>query len=161
ETLELTTALFGALNRTRTPMGARLLRQWLLRPLLDPGAIRERQDAVEELVGAPAARDAVRRRLEQVGDIERLAGRAAMRAARAWIGELESRERTRTGIASLRVRYNRVFGYGIEVSHAQASRVPADYVRRQTLAGAERYVTAELREAEATVLGAEERIRRL
>src|SRR5439155_416639 len=66
-----------------------------------------------------------------------------------------------TGIGSLRVRYNRVFGYGIEVSHAQASRVPAEYVRRQTLAGAERYVTAELKEAEAKVLGAEERIRRL
>ena len=228
ETLELGTALFGALNRTRTPMGARLLRQWLLRPLLDPEAIRQRQDAVQE----------------RVGDIERLAGRAAMRVAhardlvglraslaplnelrgavptsaggllasladeldalddlrelleralvdepplvlregglirpswsdalrelvagareaRAWIGELESRERARTGIASLRVRYNRVFGYGIEVSHAHAARVPAEYVRRQTLAGAERYVTAELREAEATVLGAEERIRRL
>jgi len=62
ETLELGTALFGALNRTRTPMGARLLRQWLLRPLLDPEAIRQRQDAVQALVAAPAARDAVRRR---------------------------------------------------------------------------------------------------
>jgi DNA mismatch repair protein MutS len=244
ETLELSTAFFDAINRTRTPMGARLLRQWVLRPLLDPEAIRHRQDAIEALVRAPAARDRIRRRLDGVGDIERLAGRAAMRrahardlvglraslgplaelrgavpvesggllaalaaevdalddlrtlleqalvdepplvlregglirptwsdalrelgdgarAARAWIDELESRERGRTGIASLRVRFNRVFGYGIEVSHAQAARVPADYVRRQTLAGAERYVTAELREAEAKVLGAEDRMRRL
>jgi len=244
ETLELTTAFFAAINLTRTPMGARLLRQWMLRPLLDPGAIRPRQDAIEALIAAPAARDAVRRRLERVGDIERLAGRAAMRVAhardlvglraslvplaelraaipastagplasladdietlddlrelleralvddpplglregglirpewsdalrelgegareaRAWIGALETAERARTGIASLRVRYNRVFGYGIEVSHAQAARVPPDYIRRQTLTGAERYVTTELRDAEAKVLGAEERIRRL
>src|SRR5207244_1836059 len=137
ETLELTTALFGALNRTRTPMGARLLRQWLLRPLLDPAAIRQRQDAVEALVGAPAARDGLRGRLERgrvdepplvrrEGGLSRPSWSDALRElvagareARAWIGELESRERARTGIASLRVRYNRVFGYGIEVSHAQ------------------------------------------
>ena len=77
--------------------------------------------------------------------------------ARRWIAGLEERERARTGLSSLRVRFNRVFGYGIEVTHAQAARAPAEYVRRQTLAGAERYVTPELKEYEAKVLGAEER----
>jgi DNA mismatch repair protein MutS len=81
--------------------------------------------------------------------------------ARRWIAGLEERERARTGLSSLRVRFNRVFGYGIEVSHAQSARVPDDYVRRQTLTGTERYVTPELKEYEAKVLGAEERRRRL
>jgi DNA mismatch repair protein MutS len=244
ETLELFPGLFSVLNQTMTPMGARLLREWMLRPLLATDAIRERQDAVAALHDAPAARAAVRRLLGQIGDIERLTSRAAMRlahgrdlvglraslrplgelraavltmsapvldsiaaeladleelrglleraltdepplglhdgglirpkwsdaletvtqgarAARDWIAALEDRERERTGIPTLRVRFNRVFGYGIEVSRAQAARVPADYIRRQTLAGAERYVTAELRDYEATVLGADERIRRL
>src|SRR5437899_228199 len=83
------------------------------------------------------------------------------REARAWIAGLEERERVRTGIPSLRVRFNRVFGYGIEVTHAHAARVPAEYVRRQTLTGAERYVTPELKEYEAKALGADERCRRL
>ncbi|HET7341575.1 MAG TPA: DNA mismatch repair protein MutS, partial [Methylomirabilota bacterium] len=81
--------------------------------------------------------------------------------ARRWIAGLEERERARTGISSLRVRYNRVFGYGIEITHAQAAKVPPEYVRRQTLTGAERYVTPELKDCEAKVLGAEERRRRL
>jgi DNA mismatch repair protein MutS len=81
--------------------------------------------------------------------------------ARRWIAGLEERERTRTGLSSLRVRFNRVFGYGIEVSHAQAARAPDDYVRRQTLTGTERYVTPELKEYEAKALGADERRRRL
>ncbi len=244
ETLELFPALFGALDETLTPMGARLLRQWMLRPLLDPESIHERQDAIGTLVAEPAARDQIRRLLRRVGDVERLGSRAAMRVAHArdlgglrlslaplaelrarvpeprgamltgladeiealddvrelleqalvdepplvlqeggiirpswsdalrelvdgareareWIAEMESRERARTGLSTLRVRFNRVFGYGIEVSRAQAARVPEDYIRRQTLAGAERYVTAELKEAEAKVLGAEERRRRL
>src|SRR5262249_14509923 len=67
----------------------------------------------------------------------------------------------RTGISSLRVRFNRVFGYGIEVSHAQSAKVPAEYIRRQTLTGAERYVTTELKEYESRVLGAEERMIKL
>src|SRR4030095_2484564 len=81
--------------------------------------------------------------------------------ARRWIAGLEERELARTGLSSLRVRFNRVFGYGIEVTHAQAARVPVEYVRRQTLTGAERYITPELKEYEAKVLGAEERRRRL
>jgi DNA mismatch repair protein MutS len=237
-------SLFGVLNETMTPMGARLLRQWMLRPLTDPDAIAARQRAVGELVHDPAARDALRKALGRVGDIERLASRATIGVAHArdlvglrhsleplddvrriagpfacalvasarealapledlrtlliealtdepplllhdgglirdtwspelaaivrdaaeardWIAGLEARERTRTGLSTLRVRFNRVFGYGIEVSRGQADRVPPEYVRRQTLTGAERYVTEELREAEAKVLGADERRRRL
>ena len=253
ETLELVessdgrarTSLFGVLNETVTPMGARLLRQWLLRPLLDPDAIAARQDAVEALVHAPASRMELRDLLRRVGDLERLTSRAILglahardlvglrgclapldgiraacaqlpetpllngarddvaplsevrtllsealideppltlhdggvireswdarlgaivseaREAREWIAGLEERERARIGISTLRVRFNRVFGYGIEVTHSQTSRVPAEYVRRQTLAGAERYVTTELKEYEAKVLGADERRRRL
>jgi DNA mismatch repair protein MutS len=252
ETLELFEAsgggarasLFAVLDRTVTPMGARMLRQWLLRPLLDPGAIAARQDAIESLVGAPSARAALRASLERVGDLERLTSRASLgvahardlvglracldpldgvrrtlepltaallagarddvaplddlralladalvdepppalhdgglireswsdalaaladdaRGARQWIAGLEERERARTGLSTLRVRFNRVFGYGIEVSHAQASRVPEGYIRRQTLTGAERFVTAELKEYEVKVLGADERRKRL
>ena len=245
-TLELLTSsggsvresLFGVLDETVTPMGARLLRQWLLRPLLDSAAIAARQDAVGALVEAPAERDRLKTWLRRIGDlatlgqahardlvglrgclaplqdIRRLAAPLAApaiaeaagelaplddlhelltaaledepplalhdggvireswhaelaaivrdaREARAWIAGLEERERARTGISSLRVRFNRVFGYGIEVTHAQASRVPAEYVRRQTLTGAERYVTPELKEYEAKALGADERRRRL
>jgi len=84
--------------------------------------------------------------------------RAAVREARAWIRNLESTERSRTGIRSLKVGYNKVFGYYIEVPHAHRDRVPTDYERRQTLMGAERYVTSELREREALILHAEERL---
>lgn len=87
--------------------------------------------------------------------------RREVREAKAWIAGLEGRERERTGIPTLRVRFNRVFGYGIEVSRTHAGLVPHDYVRRQTLVGAERYVTPELKEQEAKVLGAEERTNRL
>jgi DNA mismatch repair protein MutS len=252
ETLELMRAadgsvrhsLVGALDQTVTPMGARLLRQWLLQPLLDPARIAERQDAIGVLVVAAQRRAELRALLRGIGDLERLTSRAtlgvahardlvalrgclapihavralcadlgaplvaearaaladledvralleaalvdeppltlsdggviretwneALRAivsdaaeARRWIAGLEERERARTGLSSLRVRFNRVFGYGIEVSHAQAVRVPDDYVRRQTLTGTERYVTPELKDYEAKVLGAEERRRRL
>jgi DNA mismatch repair protein MutS len=237
-------SLFGVLDETVTPMGARLLRQWLLRPLLDPAAIGARQTAVGALVEAPAERARLRGLLRRVGDLERLTSRATLgqahardlvglracltplaeirgvasaiaaapivdalaelaplddlrdllaaaledepplglhdgglireswhdglaaivrdaREARAWIAGLEERERARTGISSLRVRFNRVFGYGIEVTHAQVGRVPAEYVRRQTLTGAERYVTPELKEYEARALGADERRQRL
>lgn len=237
-------SLFSVLDLTMTPMGARLLRQWLLRPLVDPAAIANRQDAVQALVEAPAARASLRALLRRVGDLARLTSRATLgvahprdlvglragllplpairaavadldaprlararsdvadleglrtllgdaltdeppltlhqggvireswsdalgaiaadaREAREWIAGLEARERARTGIATLRVRFNRVFGYGIEVSRVQAARAPDDYVRRQTLAGAERFVTAELKEYETRALGADERRRRL
>jgi DNA mismatch repair protein MutS len=237
-------ALVGALDETVTPMGARLLRQWLLQPLRDPARIHARQDAVGALVAAPEHRHRLRSRLRGIGDLERLASRAtlgvahardlvalrgclapidevreacaevavpllaqardaladlgelralleaalveeppatltdggviretwneALRAlvadateARRFLAGLEDRERARTGLSTLRVRFNRVFGYGIEVSHAQASRVPEEYVRRQTLTNAERFVTTELKEYETKVLGADERRRRL
>ncbi|MBI1846877.1 MAG: DNA mismatch repair protein MutS [Candidatus Rokubacteria bacterium] len=237
-------SLFAVLDATTTPMGARLLRQWLLRPLVEPEAIGERQDAIGALVDTPAVRAAIRVRLGRIGDLERLASRATLgvahardlvglracltpldelresvaglggtviaavradlapldaletllrealvdeppltlhdgglireswspalaaiatdaRAARQWIAGLEERERARTGLSSLRVRFNRVFGYGIEVSHAQAGRVPPEYERRQTLTNAERFVTGELKEYESKVLGADERRRRL
>jgi DNA mismatch repair protein MutS len=234
-------SLFATLCRTRTPMGARLLRQWLLRPLLDRRAIEMRQEAIAALLDNEPARVALGERLKMVGDLERLTSRAALgaahardlvalrgflaelpglsevvstlgapllatvadditalpelqklleaaledepprelreggliregwnaelrllkhsaREAREWIASLEQRERERTGIASLRVRFNRVFGYAIEVSNPHAAKVPPDYVRRQTLVGAERYVTTELQQYESRVLGAEERI---
>ncbi len=236
--------LLFAMDRTRTSMGGRLLRQWLLRPLSRPREIGERLDAVAALVGAPALLADLRQSLDGIGDLARLASRVALgvasprdlgalratlgplpvlrehaercadamvrqcaeavedlaglgktleaalvdeppltlhegglireswnpalaelrrevREARAWIAGLEGRERERTGIASLRVRYNRVFGYGIEIPKSQERRAPEDYVRRQTLVGAERYVTAELKEQEARVLGAEARMNRL
>jgi DNA mismatch repair protein MutS len=237
-------SLFGVLDETVTAMGARMLRQWLLQPLLDLGAIGARQDAVASLVDAPDTRAALRQLLKPVGDLARLTSRATLGVAHArdlvglraclaplealrqttaalsapllaearaaladladlratleaalvdeppttlqdggiiregwnealqaivsdaaearrWIAGLEERERARTGLSSLRVRYNRVFGYGIEITHAQAARAPEEYVRRQTLTGAERYVTPELKEYEAKVLGADERRRRL
>jgi DNA mismatch repair protein MutS len=237
-------SLLGALDATITPMGARLLRQWFLRPLREPAAIAARQEAVAALVADPAARAALRQELRGIGDLERMTSRATLgtahardlvalraslqalgplryrasaltapllgeaaaqidpletlrallvqslvdepplalregglireswsaalravvedaREAREWIAGLEERERARTGIAALRVRFNRVFGYGIEVARAQVRRVPPEYIRRQTLTTGERYVTEELKAHEATVLGADERRRRL
>ena len=237
--------LLEVLDRTLTPMGGRLLRRWLLAPLVDPAAINARLDAVGVLVGDGRGRERLREALDGVRDVERLAGRAALgratpremgalrdsilrlpdvagalggfegrersalletsaheldlltdiaeelsralvehppaqlddgdaikpgydahlddlKAARdggkQYIAALQSRERERTGIGSLKVGFNKVFGYYIEVTHTHRDRVPADYERRQTLTGAERYVTPDLKEYEAKVLGAEERI---
>jgi DNA mismatch repair protein MutS len=82
----------------------------------------------------------------------------ASRGAREWVGKLEAAERKRTGIRTLKVGFNKVFGYYIEVSHANSSLAPADYLRKQTLTGAERYITPELKEKEAIVLSAQEKI---
>ena len=242
--------LLEVLDRTQTPMGARCLRQWLLAPLLERGAVEARLDAVEVLVGDALARATLRERLDGVRDLERLAGkvaaaRATPREARAlgdslarlpqlretleslvaggvlpgtgagrltaildqWddvaevaadvratlverpplaigeeptiapgvdaeldelralrdggrdaIAELQARERERTGIASLKVGFNKVFGYYIEVTNANRHLVPADFQRRQTIANGERYVTPALKDFEAKVLGASERI---
>ena len=87
--------------------------------------------------------------------------RAGARDGKQWIAELESEERARTGIGNLKVGFNRVFGYYIEVTRGQLHAVPAHYIRKQTLVGAERFVTPELKEMEAKVLGAEERLARL
>jgi DNA mismatch repair protein MutS len=237
-------SLIWVLDRTLTPMGARVLRRWLLYPLLDPARIGERLDAVEELVEQPALRDDLGESLDGLGDLERLIGRigsgtasprdlvrlrqalvraeaveAKLAAARStwlrvvrgelrtvpslrelvgralvdvpplsakqgdliragysaevdelrslrhdgksWISALEARERSRTGIQSLKVRYNKVFGYYLEVTNPNLKLVPGDYQRKQTIAGGERFVTPELKEYESKVLGAEERLRAL
>ena len=82
----------------------------------------------------------------------------ATRDAKSWIANLESVERARTGVKSLKVGYNKVFGYYIEVTTANAALIPADYIRKQTLVNAERYITPDLKEYESLVLNAEERI---
>jgi DNA mismatch repair protein MutS len=92
-------------------------------------------------------------------EVDELRGLA--RDGKGWVAALEARERKRTGIGSLKIRYNRVYGYAIEVTRANLTLVPADYVRKQTLAGAERFVTSELKEHERRLLGAEERLRQL
>ena len=223
--------LLETIDRTLTPMGGRLLRRWLLAPLVNPVAINTRLDAVQVLVNDGRGRERLREALDGVRDLERLAGRAALGRAtpremgalrdsilrlpdvasaqslasldlladigeelgralverppaqldegdaikpgydrelddlkdardggKRYIAALQARERERTGIASLKVGFNKVFGYYIEVTHAHRERIPSDYERRQTLTGAERYVTPDLKEYEAKVLGAEERI---
>ncbi len=237
--------LLGVLDRTQTPMGARLLRQWILAPLTQVSAIAARHDAVESLVHEGTARAALRDALDGVRDVERLAGKAAAQRATprelralgdslarlplvmtavarttrggllttltdSWddaqdlaakihativdrpplafgegetiaagvdselddlraiatggkdaIAQLQAEERARTGISSLKVGYNRVFGYFIEITNAHRDSVPSDYQRRQTLTGAERYVTPALKEFEEKVLHATERIEAL
>ena len=242
--------LLEAIDATLTPMGGRLLRQWVLSPLREPSTIEARLDAVEVLVRDGRGRARIREALDGMRDMERLAGRAAAGRAtprelgairdslhrlpdvagaltalagsplpsctqsqalsnaadeldlladlsaelgagladrlpsmlaegeviragydrdlddlralrdggRQYIAALQQRERERTGIPSLKVGFNKVFGYYLEVTHTHATRVPDDYERRQTLATAERYVTPELKEYEARVLGAEEKI---
>ena len=237
--------LLEVIDRTLTPMGGRLLRRWLLAPLVDPAAINSRLDAVQVLARDGRGRERLREALDGVRDLERLAGRAALGRAtpremgalrdsilrlpdvagavgglegreqstllettahtldlltdvadelaralverppaqlddgdtirtgfdreldelqetrdggKQYIATLQARERERTGIGSLKVGFNKVFGYYIEITHAHRERVPTDYERRQTLTGAERYVTPDLKEYEAKVLGAEERI---
>jgi len=239
--------LLSVLDRTLTPMGSRLLRQWILAPLTAKPAIDARLNCVELFARDPIGREAVRDALDGVRDIERLgskaaAGRGNARDLRAlgdslarlpalhdalerlsgpagihggplaplmarwdvcaeiaaeinstiverppvtmgeeiciregvdtsldeWrslrdggrdaIARIQLEERNRTGINSLKVGYNRVFGYFIEVSNSNAHLVPPDYQRRQTLTGAERYVTQALKEHEEKVLTAAERI---
>ncbi|UCG89356.1 MAG: DNA mismatch repair protein MutS [Gemmatimonadota bacterium] len=237
--------LLEVIDRTVTPMGARLMRQRLLAPLRTVSDIQARLDAVDVLVGDQRGRERLRDALDGVRDLERLcsrtaAGRASPRdfgalrdslarlpdvrsaldglghredsseltrssqnldlhallterlssflvdrppatvgdgdsirpgadaeldevrelrdGGKRFIASLQARERERTGIASLKVGYNKVFGYYLEVSKARQHSVPEDYERRQTLTNAERFVTPELKEYEARVLGAEERV---
>ena len=233
-------ALVTLVDRTRTPIGARQLRDWLGAPLRDAESIELRLGAVDELFSNPGLRDGLEVRLRPVGDLERLVSRAAQghasprelvalrrslesipalkevagacgslllkelatqvsdapelvdkltralvedppavmrdggairagyddaldsiadasRSAREWIAKLEAAERKRTGIRSLKVGFNKVFGYYIEVTHANTSQLPDDYLRKQTLVGAERYITPELKDKEAVVLSAQEK----
>ncbi len=232
-------SLLGALDATVTPMGRRLLRQWVSQPLLDVKKITARQDGVQAFFDHAMRRAEVRAALKPLGDLERLTNRvlaghaqprdlAAMREtlarlpgvqaalgsgaaglpdfdlcgaqlsllqaaladeppqtlsntgiirpgysaeldgvidasahAREWINNLEPQERERTGIRTLKVGYNKVFGYYIEISAGQSANAPAHYIRKQTLVNAERYITPEMKEYETLVLNAEERIHEL
>jgi len=234
-------SLLDELDRTVTSIGSRLLRSWLLRPLVALEPIRDRLDAVEELAFHNTERGKFRDAVKAVQDLERLVARAALgtagprdlvglkqslaviprlrtvladlqaplvcallaqlddlvdvreriestlidepgalardggfardgidpeldelrgisRSGKQIIAEMEERERARTGINSLKIRYNRVFGYYIEISKSNLHNVPADYHRKQTVAGGERYITPALKEYEEKVLGADERI---
>jgi DNA mismatch repair protein MutS len=234
-------SLLDELDRTVTAIGSRLLRSWLMRPLVALEPIRDRLDAVEEFAYRTTERGRFQEAIKSVQDLERLVARAALgtagprdlvglkhslaaiprvrailaelqaplarstiselddvadvrdliesalnddppalareggflrngvdeeldelrtisRSGKQVIAELESRERSRTGIASLKVRYNRVFGYYIEVSKSNLHAVPPDYHRKQTIAGGERFITPALKEYEDKVLGADERI---
>ncbi len=235
------TTLCFAVDHCRTPMGKRLLRQWLLRPSLQAAEIEARHDAVGEAVASLTTRERLRRSLENILDLERLLGRLALDSAgprdvvalgrtlaalpavaeiaatlylgrwgtllpgfdaladvagwiakvlvaepplrlgdgdsiamgvddeldelrglsrdgRAAIAAIEERERTRTGIGSLKVRFNSVFGYYLEITRSNLANVPADYERKQTLVNAERFTTPELKDYERKILTAQERI---
>ncbi len=237
-------SLLGVLDHTITPMGKRLLRQWVSKPLLEVERIRSRQAGVAYFYQQGLTRAEVRQALRAIGDLERLTNRvlsghaqprdlAALREtlrhlpavqaalpedahaplhevldhldpctdtltlleqaladeppatlqnagvirpgfseeldqvvhnsqhARDYIANLEKVERQRTGIKNLKVGYNKVFGYYIEVTKANAHLVPQHYIRKQTLVNAERYITPEMKEYEALVLHAEERIREI
>jgi DNA mismatch repair protein MutS len=239
---ERTGSLLAELDRTVTPMGRRLLQTWIMKPLLELEHIQRRLDQVESFHADGLWRAEVRQALDGLGDLERLANRAASgtalprdlasmreilqalpplfdilrggeavpidsllnsmdpcravraqlekaltdeppatlgnlgvirsgyserldqvaessRAARQWISNLEASERERTGIKSLKVGFNKVFGYYIEVTKANAEAVPDDYIRKQTLVNAERYITPEMKDYESQVLTAEEEMK--
>jgi DNA mismatch repair protein MutS len=234
-------SLLHEIDRTASAMGGRLLRAWLLRPLVELERIRERLDGVEELAFRTRQRAMLREALGSLQDLERLLGRvvlgtagprdflglarscgvipqvtqilgdaaaplirslcaemdaladvrqriertllddppalareggftrdgfdaeidelrAVSRSGRQIIADMETAERERTGIASLKVRFNRVFGYYIEISKSNLHLAPSDYERKQTIAGGERFSTPALRDYEAKILGADERI---
>jgi DNA mismatch repair protein MutS len=234
-------SLLDEIDRTVTAMGGRLLRQWLVRPLVALERIHDRLDAVEDFAFRTTERGKIREALKGIHDLERLTARISLRTAgprdllslgqslallprlrglgaplrapllasvvaeldelpdlreaiqaaivddppaqprdgrvvrdgvdaelddlrrishggKAAIAALEDAEKARTGIGSLKVRYNRVFGYYIEVSKPNLPAVPADYIRKQTIAGGERFITPALKEFEDRVLGADERI---
>ncbi len=236
--------LLGALDRTETPMGGRLLRDWILRPLYDKLEIDRRLDAVEALHDDPMTLAEIVETLGVVRDLERITGRLNLGSANArdlaalgtslsilpglkalledfdipllreidsrivplpelvdefaralndelplsladggvirtgyhagldelrqaategkgWLSGIQNREQERTGIKSLKVKYNSVFGYYIEVSKSNLALVPEDYIRKQTLVNAERFITPELKELESKILGAEEKSKAL
>ena len=230
--------LLAILDQTKTAMGARLLRTWMLRPSLDLVQINQRLGAVQELSQSLVGMDRLSQVLKTIQDLERLLGRVTMetahardllavkdslqqlpalsellegygsallcpdldlledlvqlleqaiaqdppvslneggiiragyhseldelreitRSGKSFIARLEAQERERTAIASLKVKYNRVFGYFIEVTKAHLDSVPPDYIRKQTLVGSERYITPELKEYEEKILTAQEKI---
>lgn len=236
-------SLLGVLDQTITPMGKRLIRAWVSKPLLDPVEINRRQDCVQTFFENGMLRAEARAAFKPLADLERLTNRIlsghalprelvvlrdtlhslpevrkvfpgqdtplspilaridlcpaeldlleraisdeppatlqnvgiirpgfsdeldhvveASRHAREWIANLEGVERERTGIKTLKVGYNKVFGYYIEITHSNTTQAPPEYIRKQTLVNAERYITPEMKEYEALVLNAEERIREI
>lgn len=238
--------LLGTLDTTSTPMGARLLREWILHPICELNELTRRQNIIAAFLREPFLMSKLRDSLRHVRDMERLTSRLAQGAGNArdllalatslaslpeitedlsaialseialsalrdrlgdfaelsdmllravvdeppisvkeggmfrdgydsqldelrhasregkgWLSDMEARERQATGIDSLKIRYNNVFGYYIEVTKANYAKVPAHYVRKQTLANAERFVTDELKKLESSILGADERARQL
>ncbi|MDY4921018.1 MAG: DNA mismatch repair protein MutS [Phascolarctobacterium sp.] len=236
--------LLAVLDFTKTSMGARRLRSWIESPLLDLARIRQRQEAISELVSNSALRDAVAEQLKAVADLERIVSRIEVGSANArdlvalrnslsvlpglkdilaacttrglqrlraglaehrelaarleaaivdeppfsvreggmirsgynaeldelhliaadnktWMQSFEQRIKDETGIKTMKVGFNKVFGYYIEVSKGQTSSVPAYFVRKQTLVNAERYIVPELKEYENKILGAKEKIQSL
>ena len=234
-------SLLGVIDRTVTPMGARLLRRWLQMPLKDPKTINERLDIVEHFFRVPDMRDEVCSQLQTIGDLERLVSKVSCErvtpremlqirnalaaivplrklcsdsgqprlmalaeqlnpcesvrerisrdipedvgglAARGdiinsgvdaeldrlraiayegkdYLAKLQQREIDATGITSLKVGYNNVFGYYIEVTNTHKAKVPAEWIRKQTLVNAERYITPDLKNYEEQILGAQEKI---
>ena len=232
-------SLLGVLDCTVTPMGKRMMHQWVSQPLLNIEKIKARQEGVQYFFDDGMKRAEIRATLKPLADLERLVNRVmaghaqprdlvAMRStlkdlpnvvdilgksiatlpkielandeysllessidddppatlqntgiirsgysqeldsvikaskhARDWIANLEAVERGRTGIKTLKVGYNKVFGYYIEISRGAADRAPENYIRKQTLVNAERFITPEMKEYETLVLNAEERIREI
>ena len=234
-------SLLWVLDKTKTAMGARMLRSWLEQPLIEKEQMEERLDAVEKLCKAPMSREEIREYLNPIYDMERLLGKVSYKTAnprdliafrnsvemlphiktvlgefdcgqlqkieeemdslsdlfelidsaileeppvlvreggiiregfdetidqlrhaktegKDWLAQLEEQERERTGIKNLRIRYNKVFGYYLEVTNSFKSMVPEDYIRKQTLVNAERYSTPRLKELEDMILNAEEKL---
>ncbi|WP_300683045.1 DNA mismatch repair protein MutS [Acutalibacter sp. 1XD8-36] len=233
-------SLLWVLDRTKTPMGKRLIRAWLERPLMSPAKITLRLNAVEELVNDRQLLDELIEQLTGIHDLERIMTRIVygsangrelralcaalqklpglkyvldrceatmlcglngqidsledvsglidkaidenppftireggiikkgfnsqldeirsdMSGGKSLIASVEARERERTGIPKLKVGYNKVFGYYIEITNSYKNQVPEDYIRKQTLTGSERYITPELKELENRILGAHDR----
>lgn len=234
-------SLLWVLDKTKTAMGARMLRSFVEQPLIDTDGIQRRLDALEELNKNPMTRDEIREYLQPIYDLERLISRISYQSAnprdlvafasslemlpfirkqleefksplltdlreqldtleelsdlirraiveepplamkeggiiregyheqvdqyrrsrtdgKKWLTELEVKERERTGIKSLKIKFNRVFGYSLEVTNTFKNMVPDNYIRKQTLANAERYITQELKELEEMILGAEDKL---
>ena len=239
---EAGSSLLSVIDHTKTPMGGRLLRKWLLLPLISAGKITERLDAIEELLKKTLLRYDLRSQLSHIRDIERLIGRIVYGNSNArdlialkvslltipeitrslkesdvrsvfllsilerlgdhqdivalldraliddppitireggmikegynekldelkkmslhgkdWIAQMQQKERDRTGIKSLKIGYNSVFGYYIEVTKTNLSQVPSDYIRKQTTANGERFYTPGLKEKEVLILSADEK----
>ena len=233
--------LYNTINHTVSPMGARLLKRWLLMPLNQPDQIHERLDTVSQWVNLPEQRSEIIQHIKPIGDLERLAAkvplkkinpREVMQLARGlshvkeikaicsridhphlkrlsdalnpcdylfdkinatlvdqppvqinkgglirngihdeldelrtissggkqYLIELQQKEAQETGISSLKISYNNVFGYYLEVTNIHKSKVPQTWIRKQTLANAERYITPELKTYEEKILGAEDKI---